>query len=32
VLFVEFKCEKLDVPPDVAVEEILKGLEKLNLA
>ena len=32
VPFVEFKCEKLDVPPDVAVEEILKGLKKLNLA
>jgi adenylate kinase len=32
VPFVEFKCEKLDVPPEVAVEEILKGLKKLNLA
>jgi len=32
VPFVEFKCEKLDVPPEVAVEEILKGLMKLNLA
>jgi adenylate kinase len=28
---VEFKCEKLDMPPEVAVEEILKGLKKLNL-
>jgi adenylate kinase len=32
VPFVEFKCEKLDVPPEAAVEEILKGLMKLNLA
>jgi adenylate kinase len=30
--FVEFKCESLDLPPEVAVEEILKGLEKLKLA
>ena len=29
--FVEFKCEKLEVPPEVAVEEILKELEKLKL-
>jgi len=29
---VEFKCEKLDLPPEVAVEEILKGLGKLILA
>ena len=28
--FVEFKCEKLEVPPEVAVEEILKELEKLK--
>jgi adenylate kinase len=30
--FVEFRCEKLETPPEVAVESILKGLEKLNLA
>jgi adenylate kinase len=29
---VEFKCEKLETLPEVAVESILKGLEKLNLA
>lgn len=29
--FVEFKCEKLEIPPEVAVEEILKGLKKLKL-
>ncbi|MCW4055481.1 MAG: nucleoside monophosphate kinase [Candidatus Bathyarchaeota archaeon] len=29
--FVEFRCEKLEVPPEVAVEEILKELEKLRL-
>jgi adenylate kinase len=29
--FVESKCEKLEVPPEVAVEEILKELEKLKL-
>lgn len=27
----EFKCERLDVPPEVAVEEILKGLRRLRL-
>jgi len=32
VPFVEFKCETLDLPPEVAVEEILKGLGKLKLA
>lgn len=32
VSFVEFKCEKLDMPPEVGVEEILKGLKKLKLA
>ena len=32
VPFVEFKCEKLDMPPEVGVEEILKGLKKLKLA
>jgi adenylate kinase len=29
--FVEFKCESVDIPPEVAVEEIKKGLEKLML-
>jgi adenylate kinase len=28
---VEFKCERLDLPPEDAVEEILKGLRKLGL-
>ena len=28
--FVEFRCERLEVPPEVAVEEILKELEKLK--
>ncbi|MBS7632267.1 nucleoside monophosphate kinase [Candidatus Bathyarchaeota archaeon] len=28
---VEFKCEKLEMPPEVAVEEILKGLKRLSL-
>ncbi|MDH5481778.1 MAG: nucleoside monophosphate kinase [Candidatus Bathyarchaeota archaeon] len=32
VPFVEFKCERLDIPPEVAVEEIQKGLKKLELA
>jgi adenylate kinase len=32
VPFVEFKCEKLDMPPEVGVEEILKGLKKLKMA
>jgi adenylate kinase len=27
----EFKCEKLDMPPETAVEEIIKNLKKLNL-
>lgn len=31
-LFIEFKCEDIDVPPEVAVAEILKGLKKLNLS
>jgi len=30
--FVEFKCEKPDIPPEVAVEAILKGLERIKLA
>ncbi|MGQ9624927.1 MAG: adenylate kinase family protein [Candidatus Bathycorpusculaceae bacterium] len=29
--FVEFKCERVDIPPEVAVEEIKKGLQKLKL-
>jgi adenylate kinase len=29
---VEFKCEKLDMPPEVAVKEIIRGLKKLKLA
>jgi adenylate kinase len=29
--FIELKCEKIDIPPEVAVEEILKGLKKLGL-
>jgi len=29
---VEVKCEKLETPPDEIVEEIFKGLRKLNLA
>lgn len=32
VPFVEFKCESVDVPPEVAVEEILKGLKKLKFS
>jgi adenylate kinase len=31
VLFVEFKCETLDMPPEVGVEQILEGLKKLKL-
>ncbi|MEM2338546.1 MAG: nucleoside monophosphate kinase [Candidatus Bathyarchaeia archaeon] len=30
--FVEVKCEKLETPPDVIVQEILKGLKSLGLA
>lgn len=30
--FVEFKCESIDLPPEVAVAEILKGLQQLNLS
>ncbi len=29
---VKFKCEKLDMPPEVAVKGIIKGLKKLKLA
>jgi len=32
VPFVEAKCEKLETPPEAVVEQILKGLKKLNLA
>jgi len=32
VPFVKIKCEDIDLPPEVAVEEILKGLKKLNLS
>jgi adenylate kinase len=32
VPFTEAKCEKLETPPEVIVEEILKGLKKLGLA
>jgi adenylate kinase len=32
VPFVEAICEKLETPPEAVVEQILKGLEKLNLA
>jgi adenylate kinase len=31
VPFVEFKCQELDIPPEVAVEEIMKGLKKLKM-
>jgi adenylate kinase family enzyme len=31
VPFAEFKCEKLDLPPETALEEIMKNLEKLGL-
>lgn len=32
VPFVEFKCETLDMPPEVAVENILEQLKQLRLA
>lgn len=32
VHFVEFNCERLDMTPEVAVEEILKKLKKIELA
>ena len=32
VPFIEYKCDKLDMPPEVGVEEILKQLRKLKLA
>jgi len=31
IQFIEFKCESLDMPPEVAVESILKELEKTKL-
>jgi len=31
VSFVEFRCESVDLPPEVAVEEILKSLKQLKL-
>ncbi len=31
VPFVEFNCDKIDLPPEVAVEEILKGLKQLKM-
>lgn len=31
VPFVEFKCDNIDMPPEVAVESILKQLKQLNL-
>jgi adenylate kinase len=31
VPFVEFRCDRLDLPPEEAVEEILNGLRKLAL-
>ncbi len=32
VPFVEFRCEELELPPEVAVEEIIKDLRKLNVS
>jgi adenylate kinase len=32
VPFVEFRCEKLDTPPEVGVNKILNGLKKLEMA
>jgi len=32
VPFVEFRCEKLDTPPEVGVNKILNGLKKLRIA
>ena len=32
VPFIEYRCDKLDMPPEVGVEEILKQLRKLKLA
>jgi adenylate kinase family enzyme len=30
--FIEFKCDKLDMPPEVAIENILKQLKQAKLA
>ena len=30
--FIEFKCKRLEMPPEVAVKEILEGFKKLKLA
>lgn len=30
VPFTEFKCESIDIPPEIAVAEILKGLQELD--
>lgn len=30
--FIEVRCEKLETPPEVIVQEILKGLKRLSLA
>ncbi|MEM1563536.1 MAG: nucleoside monophosphate kinase [Candidatus Bathyarchaeia archaeon] len=32
VPFIEVRCEKLETPPEVIVQEILKGLKRLSLA
>lgn len=32
VPFVEFRCEKLDMPPEAGVDEILEGLKRLKMA
>lgn len=32
VKLIDFKCENLDMPPEVAVENIMKELEKLKMA
>lgn len=29
--FVKFKCNKIDIPPEVAVEEIFQGIKRLNI-
>ncbi len=31
VPFIEFKCEEVDIPPEVVVEKLLKGLKRLKL-
>lgn len=32
VPFIKVKCDKLETPPEVMIEEILKGFKKLGLA